>query len=55
MPVHQEIGGNIVPSENYTGQKLIIRDSTYTVISEKADEGIIRTNGGKLIFMAQTA
>ncbi|MGF7042677.1 hypothetical protein [Mucilaginibacter lappiensis] len=48
VPVHQEIGGNVVPPENYTGQKLIIMGSTYSILSDNEDEGIIKTNGNKL-------
>ena len=48
IPVHQEIDGNILTPEKYQGQQLIIKGSTYIVISDNADEGIIKTNGPKI-------
>ena len=45
VPVYQEIGGRILPADVYSNQKLLIKANTYAVISDKADEGIILTNG----------
>ena len=42
VPVHQENGGIPMPKVTYAKQKLIIRDSSYTVIGENADGGKLK-------------
>jgi uncharacterized protein (TIGR03067 family) len=50
-PTHQEIGGNTLPAVVFASQKLIIADSSYTVIAESVDKGsIIYTNNKMDIY-----
>jgi uncharacterized protein (TIGR03067 family) len=48
VPVTQEIGGFSVPNILFEKQKLILRDSTYTVIAESVDKGIVKYTGDKM-------
>jgi uncharacterized protein (TIGR03067 family) len=48
IPVSQIIGGTVLPSATFAKQKLIIADSTYTVIAESVDKGIVKYNGNKM-------
>jgi uncharacterized protein (TIGR03067 family) len=47
-PVRQEIGGTVLPLTAYEKQKLILKDSTYTVIAESTDKGIVIYHNGKM-------
>lgn len=47
-PVSQEIGGTALPKEAFDRQKLIISDTSYTVIAESTDKGVVRYNGNKM-------
>lgn len=48
LPIKQEIGGKAFPAAVYQNQKLIIKDSTYTLVAESVDKGIIKFNGNKM-------
>ena len=48
LPVKQEIGGTALPETAFAGQKLIIADSTYTVIAESTDKGTVKINDNKI-------
>lgn len=48
VPNKQEIGGKLLPKPVYEKQKLIIRDSTYTVIAESIDKGIVKYKENKM-------
>ena len=48
IPVKQEISGTLLPNSVFKNQRLIILDSTYTVIAESVDKGIIKYNGNKM-------
>jgi uncharacterized protein (TIGR03067 family) len=45
QPIHQEIGGNVLPKAVYEKQQLIIVDSNYTVVAESIDKGVMRYSG----------
>jgi uncharacterized protein (TIGR03067 family) len=48
IPVHQEIGGKDLPTSFFANQKLIIADSSYTLIAESVDKGLLRINQHKM-------
>jgi len=48
VPVQQEMGGRSLPAAAFENQKLIISDSTYTVIAESIDKGIVKYANGKM-------
>jgi len=48
LPIRQEMGGKAIPSAAFAGQKLILKDSTYTVIAESVDKGTVKVNGRKM-------
>ncbi|WP_421798707.1 TIGR03067 domain-containing protein [Haliscomenobacter sp.] len=48
LPIKQEIGGKAFPAAVYQNQKLVIKDSTYTVVAESVDKGIVKFNGNKM-------
>lgn len=48
LPIKQEIGGKAFPAAVYQNQKLTIKDSTYTLVAESVDKGIIKFNGNKM-------
>lgn len=48
FPVKQEIGGKSLPKAAFEKQRLIIKDSTYTLIAESIDKGIVKVNGNKM-------
>ena len=48
FPVNQEIGGKALPKAAFEKQRLIIKDSTYTLIAESIDKGIVKVNGNKM-------
>lgn len=45
LPVKQEFSGAAMPPSVYAKQKLIISDSTYTVVAESVDKGVIKYSG----------
>ena len=48
IPVKQEMAGKTVPVGAYEKQRLIINDSTYTVIAESVDKGVLTYSSGKM-------
>jgi uncharacterized protein (TIGR03067 family) len=48
IPVKQELSGNSLPATVYGNQKLIISDSSYTVIAESIDKGVVRYTDNKM-------
>lgn len=48
LPIKQEIGGKVLPAAVYQTQKLIIKDSLYTLVAESVDKGIVKLNGNKM-------
>jgi uncharacterized protein (TIGR03067 family) len=48
IPVSQEFGGKMLPESVFGKEKLIISDSTYTVIAESVDKGTVQRNGNKM-------
>ena len=48
IPVKQEMSGKEFPKAVYETQKLIISDSTYTMIAESVDKGMVRYSGDKM-------
>jgi hypothetical protein len=48
VPVKQEIGGKLLPQAIFENQKLIMNDSTYTVIAESTDKGIVKYTDEKM-------
>jgi uncharacterized protein (TIGR03067 family) len=48
IPVTQEIGGTSLPKAIFATQKLIISDSSYTVIAESVDKGVVKYQGDKM-------
>lgn len=48
VPVKQELGGTPLPAAAFDKQKLIIKDSTYTVIAESVDKGVVKYSGDKM-------
>ena len=48
VPIQQEIGGTSLPKAVFETQQLIINDSTYTVIAESIDKGIVKYMDDKM-------
>jgi uncharacterized protein (TIGR03067 family) len=48
VPVKQEFGGTALPKAAFEKQKLILIDSTYTLIAESIDRGIVKYKDDKL-------
>jgi len=48
LPVSQEIGGTMLPKAVFEKQKLMIIDSTYTVVAESIDKGIVKYKDDKM-------
>ncbi|HZY36596.1 MAG TPA: TIGR03067 domain-containing protein [Mucilaginibacter sp.] len=48
IPVKEDFGGKPFPKAAFEKQKLIIGDSTYTVVAESVDKGIVKYNGNKM-------
>ncbi|HTQ64042.1 MAG TPA: TIGR03067 domain-containing protein [Puia sp.] len=48
IPVKQEMGGTALPNSIFEKEKLILADSTYTLIAESTDKGIVKYNGNKM-------
>ena len=48
VPVKQEMGGTLLPKAAFENQKLIISDSTYTVIAESIDKGVVKYRDDKM-------
>ena len=48
IPVKQEMGGTTIPPAAFEKQKLVINDTTYTVIAESIDKGSVKCKGNKM-------
>jgi len=48
IPIKQEMGGKTFPKAAFETQKLILKDSTYTVIAESVDKGVVRVKDNKI-------
>jgi uncharacterized protein (TIGR03067 family) len=48
VPVKQQLGKAVLPATAFANQKLIISDSTYTVIAESIDKGTVKYSGDKM-------
>jgi uncharacterized protein (TIGR03067 family) len=48
IPVKQEIGGKLLPQAAYEKQTLTLQDSTYRVVAESTDKGVVRYKGRKM-------
>jgi uncharacterized protein (TIGR03067 family) len=48
IPISEVMGGQALPAASFEKQKLIITDSTYTVVAESVDKGIVKYNGNKI-------
>jgi uncharacterized protein (TIGR03067 family) len=48
VPVTQEMSGTMLPKAVLENQKLIINDSTYTMIAESIDKGILKYSNDKM-------
>jgi uncharacterized protein (TIGR03067 family) len=48
VPIQQEMGGTSLPKAAFESQKLIINDSTYTVIAESIDKGVVKYRDNKI-------
>lgn len=48
VPLRQEFGGNALPGTVFEKQKLIINDTTYTLIAESIDKGILQFRENKM-------
>ena len=48
IPVRQEMSGKEMPAAFYAKQKLVILDSTYTMIAESLDKGVVRISGNRI-------
>jgi uncharacterized protein (TIGR03067 family) len=48
VPIKQELGGKELPPVIYEKQKLILSDSTYTVIAESVDKGRVKYSNDKM-------
>jgi uncharacterized protein (TIGR03067 family) len=48
IPVEQAIGGKALPIAVFEKSKLIIGDSTYTMIAESVDKGLLKYNSNKM-------
>jgi uncharacterized protein (TIGR03067 family) len=48
VPIMQEMGGKPLPAMAVGHQQLTIKDTTYTLVAESVDRGMIRYSGGKM-------
>ena len=48
IPISQEFGGTLLPKAAFANQKLILKDSFYTVIAESVDKGIVKYHDDKI-------
>jgi len=48
IPVRQEMAGKVFPPSVYQNQKLILKDSTYTLLAESIDKGTVKYSGNKM-------
>ena len=48
LPIKQEMGGTLLPKAFVENPKLIISDSTYTVIAGSVDKGVVKYRDDKM-------
>jgi len=48
IPVHEEIGGTVLPKASFQTQKLVINESSYTFTAESVDKGDVKWSGNKM-------
>lgn len=48
IPIKQELSGTLLPNAAFEKQKLIINDSSYTVIAESIDKGVVKYTNNKM-------
>jgi uncharacterized protein (TIGR03067 family) len=48
LPVRQEMGGALLPDSFFAHQKLIMSDTSYTVMAESIDKGVVKYGDGKM-------
>jgi uncharacterized protein (TIGR03067 family) len=48
VPVSQEMAGTLLPMAVLEKQKLVMKDSTYTVTAESIDKGVVKYGEGKM-------
>jgi uncharacterized protein (TIGR03067 family) len=48
IPIKEEMGGMSLPTSVFANQKMTLLDSTYTVIAESVDKGIVKYKGNKM-------
>lgn len=48
VPVKQEFSGAVIPQAAFAAQELTLADSTYKMVAEGVDEGIIKYADGKM-------
>jgi uncharacterized protein (TIGR03067 family) len=48
IPVSQELGGKPLPKAMFGNEKLILRDSTYTLTAGGVDKGILKCSDNKM-------
>lgn len=53
VPISQEIGGTALPKPAFEKQKLVINDTTYTVIAESVDKGSVNVKGDKMDILGK--
>lgn len=53
LPTKQEMSGNPMPKAFYEKQKLILLDSTYTLVAESVDKGTVQISGDKMDIFAK--
>lgn len=53
IPIQQELGGQPLASEVFAGQKLILRDSNYTVSAEHIDKGVVMYHGNQMDIISR--
>lgn len=48
IPIQQEMAGKILPMMAMGGQKLTLRDTSYTLVAESIDKGSVHYANGKM-------
>jgi uncharacterized protein (TIGR03067 family) len=48
LPVQQEFSGTVLPKAAFEKQKLIINNSSYTLIAESVDKGVVKYKDDKM-------
>jgi uncharacterized protein (TIGR03067 family) len=48
IPIQQEMGGKILPMSAMGDQKLMLKDTSYTLVAESIDKGAVQYANGKM-------